>query len=65
MRPATQGEMGKLFGTDGIRGKFGQYPITEDFAHRLGWALVRLFGKETEAAYCCDWARYTRIWPVA
>lgn len=27
------------FGTDGIRGRFGQDPLTEDFAQRLGYAL--------------------------
>ncbi|MEE9424300.1 MAG: phosphoglucosamine mutase [Methylococcales bacterium] len=28
----------KYFGTDGIRGKVGQYPITADFILKLGWA---------------------------
>lgn len=28
----------KYFGTDGIRGKVGQFPITPDFVLKLGWA---------------------------
>ena len=28
----------KYFGTDGVRGRVGQYPITPDFAVRLGLA---------------------------
>lgn len=28
----------KYFGTDGIRGTVGEYPITPDFVLRLGWA---------------------------
>ncbi len=28
----------KYFGTDGVRGKVGAYPITPDFALKLGWA---------------------------
>ena len=36
----------KYFGTDGIRGKVGQYPITPDFALKLGWAAGRVLAKE-------------------
>jgi phosphoglucosamine mutase len=36
----------KYFGTDGIRGKVGEYPITPDFMLRLGWATGRVFAKE-------------------
>jgi phosphoglucosamine mutase len=28
-----------FFGTDGIRGKVGEYPITVDFVLKLGWAV--------------------------
>ena len=28
----------KYFGTDGVRGKVGTFPITPDFAMKLGWA---------------------------
>ncbi|MFP4069978.1 MAG: phosphoglucosamine mutase [Opitutales bacterium] len=33
--------MGKYFGTDGIRGRFGEEPMTVDFAYRLGSTLGR------------------------
>jgi phosphoglucosamine mutase len=31
--------MRKYFGTDGVRGRVGEYPITPDFAMRLGYAV--------------------------
>jgi phosphoglucosamine mutase len=34
--------MGKLFGTDGIRGKAHEYPVTPELASLLGVALVKL-----------------------
>ncbi|AZD06281.1 Phosphoglucosamine mutase [Pseudomonas chlororaphis] len=33
----------KYFGTDGIRGRVGVYPITPDFMLRLGWAAGMAF----------------------
>jgi phosphoglucosamine mutase len=36
--------MGKLFGTDGIRGKANIYPITPELAMRLGKAIASAFG---------------------
>lgn len=33
------------FGTDGIRGKVGVYPITADFVLKLGWAAGRVFAE--------------------
>ena len=33
----------KYFGTDGVRGRVGDYPITPDFAVKLGWAAGRAF----------------------
>lgn len=33
----------KYFGTDGIRGKVGDAPITAEFMLRLGWAAGRVF----------------------
>ena len=30
--------MKKFFGTDGIRGKTGDYPVTPDFFVKLGYA---------------------------
>jgi len=35
----------KFFGTDGIRGRVGQYPITPDFMLKLGWAAGMAFRK--------------------
>ncbi len=35
--------MGKrYFGTDGIRGRVGEYPITPEFVLKLGWAVGRV-----------------------
>ncbi|MGB1685130.1 MAG: phosphoglucosamine mutase [Pseudomonadales bacterium] len=36
----------KYFGTDGIRGRVGEHPITADFMLRLGWAAGKVFGRE-------------------
>lgn len=35
----------KYFGTDGVRGKVGDYPITPDFALKLGWAAGRVLSR--------------------
>lgn len=35
----------KYFGTDGIRGRVGEGPITPDFVMRLGWAAGRVLAK--------------------
>jgi phosphoglucosamine mutase len=35
----------KYFGTDGIRGRVGEYPITPDFVLRLGWAVGKVFSR--------------------
>lgn len=39
--------MKKYFGTDGIRGLVGSFPITPDFALRLGYALGKVLGGRT------------------
>lgn len=36
----------KYFGTDGIRGRVGEPPITADFLLKLGWAAGRVFAIE-------------------
>jgi phosphoglucosamine mutase len=36
----------RFFGTDGIRGKVGEFPITPDFILKLGWASGRVFARE-------------------
>jgi phosphoglucosamine mutase len=35
----------KYFGTDGIRGRVGQSPITAEFMLKLGWATGRVLGR--------------------
>lgn len=35
----------KYFGTDGIRGKVGEAPITPDFVLRLGWAAGKVLAR--------------------
>ncbi len=37
----------RYFGTDGIRGRVGEEPITPDFMLRLGWACGRVFAETT------------------
>lgn len=34
----------KYFGTDGIRGRVGDYPINPEFMLKLGWAVGKVFG---------------------
>lgn len=34
----------KYFGTDGIRGRVGEYPVTAEFMLKLGWATGRVLG---------------------
>ncbi|MEI7531991.1 MAG: phosphoglucosamine mutase [Betaproteobacteria bacterium] len=41
----------KYFGTDGIRGEVGTYPITPDFMMRLGYAAGRVLSKKTDAIH--------------
>ncbi|RUO80431.1 phosphoglucosamine mutase [Idiomarina tyrosinivorans] len=35
----------KYFGTDGIRGRVGVFPVTPDFAVKLGWAAGRVLAE--------------------
>ena len=36
----------RYFGTDGIRGRVGDYPITPDFVIKLGWAVGHYFAEQ-------------------
>ena len=36
----------KYFGTDGVRGKVGSYPIKPDFALKLGWAAGKVLASQ-------------------
>lgn len=38
----------QFFGTDGIRGKVGEYPITPDFMLKLGWAIGRVLSANNQ-----------------
>ena len=37
----------KYFGTDGIRGRVGQYPMTPEFILKLGWAVGRVLANDS------------------
>lgn len=39
----------KYFGTDGIRGRVGEYPVTPDFFLKLGWAAGKVFAKKSDS----------------
>ena len=39
----------KYFGTDGIRGYVGKYPINAEFALKLGWALGKVINQDSKA----------------
>ena len=41
--PQVGGMVKQYFGTDGIRGRVGEAPITPDFMLKLGWAAGRAF----------------------
>lgn len=36
----------KYFGTDGVRGRVGEYPITPEFVMKLGWAAGKVFAQQ-------------------
>ncbi|MEJ2403068.1 MAG: phosphoglucosamine mutase [Candidatus Thiodiazotropha sp.] len=39
----------KYFGTDGVRGRFGEGAITPEFVLKLGWAVGRILGTEAKS----------------
>ncbi len=41
-----KGKEKRYFGTDGIRGRVGEAPITPDFMLKLGWAAGRVFAEQ-------------------
>jgi phosphoglucosamine mutase len=43
----------RYFGTDGIRGKVGEFPITPDFMLKLGWASGRVFSRASNRGQPC------------
>ena len=38
----------RYFGTDGIRGRVGEYPITPEFVLKLGWAVGHYFAESNK-----------------
>ena len=40
----------QFFGTDGIRGRVGEHPITPDFFLKLGWAAGRVLARHASDA---------------
>ncbi|OFE13659.1 phosphoglucosamine mutase [Pseudohongiella acticola] len=42
---SNTGKEKQYFGTDGIRGHVGEYPITPDFMLKLGWAAGKVFAR--------------------
>lgn len=66
----------KYFGTDGVRGEVGQFPITPEFVLKLGYAAGRvlvhhdgkgrptvLIGKDTRSPAICWKPRWWRGLP--
>jgi phosphoglucosamine mutase len=43
----------RYFGTDGIRGKVGEFPVTPDFMLKLGWASGRVFSRASNREQQC------------
>jgi phosphoglucosamine mutase len=48
----TESSVPKLFGTDGVRGVAGEYPLDRRTVRRLGAALVRALPHDTESPRC-------------
>lgn len=40
----------RYFGTDGVRGRVGEFPITPEFALKLGWAAGKVLASEGRAS---------------
>jgi len=43
--------MGKLFGTDGIRGEANRYPMNAEIAFKVGQTVAYLFKKNSHRAH--------------
>lgn len=53
--------MGKLFGTDGIRGQANTYPITPEVALQLGKAVAKVFGSKVDGKVKAVIGKDTRL----
>lgn len=51
----------QFFGTDGIRGRVGKFPITAYFVLKLGWAVGRVLIEKTDGAGTVLIGKDTRI----
>jgi phosphoglucosamine mutase len=51
----------KYFGTDGIRGRVGENPVTPDFMLKLGWAAGRVLSKNADGSKLILIGKDTRI----
>ena len=54
-------EMGKLFGTDGIRGKANTYPITPEVALQVGKAIAHVCGARWQGSARAVLGKDTRL----
>lgn len=55
----------KYFGTDGVRGRVGETPITPDFVMKLGQAAGRVLRRRIDGrrhVRVCDRQRYACFW---
>ena len=43
----------QYFGTDGVRGRVGEAPITPELVLKLGWAAGRVLAADTGARRAC------------
>ena len=51
----------KFFGTDGIRGRVGEPPITADFVLKLGWAAGKVFSEQSKGRKLIVMGKDTRV----
>jgi len=51
----------KYFGTDGIRGRVGEHPITAEFVLRLGWAAGKVFSQSAKSRKLILVGKDTRV----
>lgn len=51
----------KYFGTDGIRGRVGEPPVTADFVLKLGWAAGKVFGENAKGRKLILLGKDTRV----
>lgn len=51
----------KYFGTDGIRGRVGEHPITAEFVLKLGWAAGKVFAESARGRKLILIGKDTRV----